>query len=117
MRLIKSIRYAVKGMRAATKEQLNIRIHLFIALAVVAAGLYFHITPTEWILLLIVISLVISLELLNTAIENLTDLVTKEQNPLTGKVKDIAAAAVLFSSIIAAIIGLIIFTKYLFSNA
>src|SRR5712672_757847 len=105
MKVIRSMGYAISGLRTAIKEQLNLRIHFFVALVVAVAGLYFHITPTEWVLSLITISVVISLELLNTAIENLTDLVTQERNPLAGKVKDIAASAVLFTSIIALVIG------------
>ena len=114
MKVIRSIGYAISGLRAAIKEQLNLRIHLFVALVVVVSGWYFHITPTEWMLSLMMISVVISLELVNTAIENLTDLVTKERNPFAGKVKDVAASAGLFASIIAAIIGFIIFSKYIF---
>ncbi len=113
MKIIKSFDYAFKGLRVAVEEQLNLRIHFLVALVVVAAGFYFHITSTEWVLLLITISIVISLELLNTAIESLTDFVTLERSPLAGKVKDIAAAAVLFSSIVAVIIGFIIFSKYI----
>lgn len=114
MKLIKSIGYAFNGLRVAIKEQMNLRIHFSVALGVIAAGLYFQITATEWILSLMMVGVVISLELVNSSIENLTDLVTKEQNPLAGKVKDIAASAVLFASIIALIVGFIIFAKYIF---
>ena len=77
------------------------------------AGFYLSIAAIEWCILLLCIALVIGLELVNTALENLVDLVTRERNPLAGKVKDIAAGAVLVVSIITVIIGLIIFRKYL----
>jgi diacylglycerol kinase len=79
----------------------------------VIAGFYFSITTTEWIIVLVVIGLVISLELINSAIENLVDLVTKEQMPLAGKIKDLAAGAVLIFSVIAFCVGCIIFEKYI----
>jgi diacylglycerol kinase len=64
---------------------------------------------------LIMIGLVISAELINTSLENLTDLVTKEYHPLAGKAKDIAAAAVLILSVISVIVGIIVFEKYVIS--
>ena len=89
------------------------KVHLLVTVFVIAMGLYFHISPGEWLILLMMIGLTIGLELLNTAIENLTDLVTKEKLPLAGKVKDISAAAVLVVSVVALIVGIIIFTKYI----
>jgi diacylglycerol kinase len=64
--------------------------------------------------MLLTAGLVISMELINTAIEDLANMITREKHPTIGKIKDIAAAAVLFSAIIAVITGLIIFTKYIF---
>ena len=76
---------------------------------VIVAGVTLKINTTEWSVVLILCGLVISLELINTAIENAVDLVTKEYNEKAKNAKDIAAGAVLFSAIIAAIIGFIIF--------
>lgn len=78
-------------------------------LMVIVAGVTLRINTTEWSVVLILCGLVISLELINTAIENAVDLVTKEYNEKAKNAKDIAAGAVLFSAIIAAIIGFIIF--------
>ncbi|SKC86390.1 diacylglycerol kinase family protein [Ohtaekwangia koreensis] len=111
--LIKSFGYAWKGIVVAIREQRNLRIHLSITSLVVAAGFYFHITAVEWCILLLSIGLVIGLELINSSIENLVDLVTRERQPLAGKVKDIAAGAVLIVSVISVIIGLIIFLPYI----
>lgn len=110
---LKSFVYATHGIRAAMQEHRNLVIQVFIAILVVAAGFYFSITPMEWCVLLLAIAVVIGLEMMNTAIENLVNLVTMERKPLAGKVKDIAAGAVLFASAIAVIIGIILFSKYI----
>jgi len=115
MKLLKSFGYAWNGLKVAVKEEPNLKIHLAIAVVVIAMGFYFHISTIEWTVLLILIGGVISLELLNSAIERLTDLVTKERLPLAGKVKDISAAAVLVASVIALLVGITIFTKYIFN--
>ncbi|HCW05844.1 MAG TPA: diacylglycerol kinase [Cytophagales bacterium] len=114
MKLLKSFKYAWNGFVVAFKEQPNLRIHFLMASIVTALAIYFHVTPTEWLILLLAMSLVLSLEFINSAIENLTDLVTKEQNPLAGKVKDMAAAAVMIAALLAIGIGVIIFWKYIF---
>jgi len=108
----RTFRYAWNGFKTAFSEERNLRIHTVVASIALLMGFYFQITSLEWISLMLTIGLVISLELVNSAIENLTDLVTKEQHPLAGKVKDISAAAVLFASVISVIVGLLIFVKY-----
>ena len=112
MKLFRSFTYAIHGFLAAFKEQLNLRIHVLAAVVVVGLGFYFRITTTDWVLILILIGLVLAAELFNTALENLTDLVTKEYHPLAGKAKDMAASAVLVLSVVSAIVGFIIFAKY-----
>jgi diacylglycerol kinase len=110
---LRSFVYAVQGIWAGMRDQRNLKFQLAVAVVVVIAGFYVSITAIEWCIILICIALVIGLELVNTALENLVDLVTLERNPLAGKVKDIAAAAVLITSVISLIIGLIVFRKYL----
>ncbi len=84
-------------------------IHLIIAVLVVIFGWILHINLFEWLLCLLCFALVITAEMINTAIENIVDLVSPECHDLAGKAKDIAAGAVLITAIIAASIGLIIF--------
>lgn len=105
--------FAFQGIKTAFLEQRNLRFHSAAALIVIAAGFIFEITKTEWLIALLCIAMVIGMELLNTAVEYLTDLASPEIHPLAKKAKDVAAAAVLFVSIIAAIIGLIIFLPYI----
>jgi diacylglycerol kinase len=112
LEFIKSFFYAFKGIRASLEEQRNLKVQSLVALITIGAGFYFEISSIEWCLVLMMIGIVIGLEMLNTAIEDLVDLVTTEWKPLAGKVKDMAAGAVLIASIIAVIVGLIIFRKY-----
>jgi diacylglycerol kinase (ATP) len=111
-RFVKSFGFAMRGFRFSLHEQLNIKIQLVTAIAVVALGLICEITRIEWVVVLLCIALVISLEMINTAMEDLVDMVEPDYNSVAGKIKDIAAAAVLFASIIAFVIGLIIFLPY-----
>jgi len=109
MKWIKSFGYAFNGLRKAWTDQRNLRIQCWVMLLVVALGYYFKIRSWEWSAIILAGALVISLELINSAIEGLTDLITREQNPLAGKVKDISAAAVLVAAAASIIIGIIIF--------
>jgi diacylglycerol kinase len=101
--------YALHGMRDLFVTQPHAQIHALAALLVIAAGLYWHIAPWEWVSVIICIGLVIALEAVNTAIEYLTDLVSPDIHPLAGKAKDIAAAAVLVAAISAIGVALIVF--------
>lgn len=113
MKLIRSFGYAIQGIIVATREQLNIKIHLLAVVVVSCAGLYFHITPSEWCWIILCFGMVLSAELFNSAVENLVDLVSPGHHHLAGKVKDIAAGAVLVTAAATALIALIIFKKYI----
>ena len=91
------------------------RIHLTAAVLVTAAGTVLRISAVEWMLCLILFGLIMSLEMVNTALEAAVDLVTQEQAPLAKIAKDAAAGAVLVSSVMAAVIGLIIFLPKIFA--
>jgi diacylglycerol kinase len=106
---IKSFGYAFRGIKTVFATEANMKIHLVIAILVVICGFFFRISVTEWLLCLLCFGLVLSLEMINTAIEKTIDLVSPEYHSLAEKAKDAAAGAVLISAIIAAIVGLIIF--------
>jgi diacylglycerol kinase len=112
---IHSVFFAFQGILASFREQRNLKVQSIIALITVGAGFYFDITGMEWAVIIMTIGLVIGLEMINTAIEDVVDLVTSEWKPLAGKVKDVAAGAVLVASIVAIVVGVIIFRKYCFS--
>lgn len=81
----------------------------FLMLCVVAAGFVFRISVSEWCICLILFGMILSLELVNTAMEAVVDLVTEERRPLAKLAKDTAAGAVLIAAIMAAGVGLLIF--------
>ncbi|ANB60540.1 diacylglycerol kinase family protein [Anoxybacteroides amylolyticum] len=101
------------GIVAAVKEEAHMKFHLLAAFAVVSLAFIFHLSVQEWLVLLVVIAIVVSLELINTAIERAVDLVTEEFHPLAKAAKDIAAGAVLVAAVIAGIVGAIIFLPYI----
>jgi diacylglycerol kinase len=113
VKFFKSFIYAMRGIRASLHEQRNIKVQFLIAAITVVAGFYFHISQWEWCVILLCITLVICLEIVNTALENLVDMISEERSPLAGKIKDLAAGAVLVASVMSLVIGLIIFRKYL----
>jgi diacylglycerol kinase len=108
-RFLQSFGFAAGGLKQAFTGQANFRIHLAAVAVVVSAGLFLGLNGTEWCLLVLAMGLVIALELANTAIELLTDLVSPGYDERAGRVKDIAAAAVLVAAIAAVIIGALIF--------
>lgn len=107
--LIQSFGFAFQGIGAVIRKERNFKIHMTMAVMVVLAGIVCRISVTEWCICLILFALVMSLEMVNTSIEAVVDLVTEERKPLAKLAKDTAAGAVLISAILAAIIGLIIF--------
>jgi diacylglycerol kinase len=108
----KSFVYAVNGIWSGVTDQLNLKVQIVVALIVIGAGFYYDITATEWCVILLCIGLVLGLEMMNSAVESLVDLVTLERKPLAGRIKDIAAGAVLLVSIVSVVIGVIVFRKY-----
>lgn len=104
--------FAWTGIVDFFKNHRNGQIHLFSAVLVVLMGLYFGLSKLEWSVIVLCIFMVTALEAMNSAIEYLTDLVSPDFHPLAGKVKDMAAGAVLLSAIGAAIIGIMVFWPY-----
>ncbi len=105
----KSFVYAFNGIKLFFKEEHNARIHLFAAIIAIGLGVFFKISSLEWIALFFAIGFVLTAEILNTSIENMADFVSSERHHSIKKIKDLAAGAVLISSIIAFAIGLIVF--------
>lgn len=89
------------------------KIHCTALLMVVIAGIAFRITVSEWCICIVLCALVMSLELVNTAVEAVVDLVTEEKKPLAKIAKDTAAGAVLIAAIASVIIGLLIFVPHI----
>lgn len=105
---IRAFRYAFAGIRVLLGQR-NTHIHLFIAGVVVLCGLLWRITSSEWLVITLIITLVIALEAINTALEAVVDLASPHIHPLAKQAKDVGAAAVLVGACGAAVIALIIF--------
>jgi len=108
--------YAFRGLRGMVREEPNFLIHLLIATMVILAGIILDIEPVDWVLLAIVIGMVLAAEIFNSALENLSDMVTTEYHPLLEKVKDRSAGAVVVAAIAAAITGLLVFIPHFFGG-
>ena len=109
---LKAFTYATSGAWVFIKTQHSAWIHVFAAVSVVCAGFKLNVTKTDWIFLVIAMTMVWVAECMNTAIETLCDQVSIEFKPLIKKSKDIAAGAVLLAAIGATIIGVIVFLPY-----
>lgn len=109
MRFIRSLLYALAGLKYGLRTQRHLRFHLLASVSVIGAGFIAGISPLQWAVLILTIAAVISAELTNTAIEAVVDLVSPDYHELAKAAKDTAAAAVLVTSIASVIVGCLIF--------
>ncbi len=108
-KIINSFKYAIEGFISSFKTERNMKIHILATIIVIILGILLKLNTIEWCICIISIVLVVSTELINTAIETIVDMISPEKNPKAKLVKDISAAAVLAMAIASAIIGFIIF--------
>jgi diacylglycerol kinase (ATP) len=113
-KMLRSFKFALAGMIHLVRFENNAQFHFLATLLVIFAGYWFKIDRNEWIIIVFAMALVWSSEAFNSAIEKLCDKVEPEKDPIIGKVKDMAAAGVLFLAIAAAIVGCIIFLPKIF---
>jgi diacylglycerol kinase (ATP) len=104
-----SFSYAIRGVRWMIRHEPNMRFHLVAAAGVLIAAAAFQLPIEQWAALVFAITLVLLGEVLNTAIEAVLDLVHPERHELVGRVKDLAAAAVLVTAVGATVIAAIVF--------
>jgi diacylglycerol kinase len=116
-KFIKGFGYAFSGLAYTFKSQLNFKVHVSIAILVAISGYCFKLSSSEWLWIIASVGLVLMTELINTAIEQLVDLVSPEIHPKAKIIKDAAAGAVLVAAITAAGIGLVIFIPKLLQYA
>ena len=100
---------AFNGIQYFFRNERNGKIQLFVSFLVMLAGFYFRLSPTEWVFILLCIGAVLAMEMLNTALEHLCNMVHHDYHPAIKIIKDVSAGAVLFTSIISVLIALIIF--------
>lgn len=117
---IRSLRFAINGLKIVFKEEHNFRVHLAVSLLIIALGICFNISTYEWLIIFILTGMVFAFEIINSAIENICDYVSPSWHKVIKRTKDLSAAAVLTTVIIAVICGFIIFApkiwKYIFSQ-
>lgn len=115
MRVLKSFVFAINGLKDCILHEKNFQVQFAISLIVLAAGIFFSLSTIEWAIILLCFTVVLSFEIINSAIEKLCDLVCPTFNLTIKKVKDMSASAVLFAAIISFIIGCIIFLPKIYA--
>ena len=113
-KFLNSFKYAFQGILTSFKSERNMKVHFLIMFLVIILGLLYKISKVEWMICIILFSIVIAGELINTAIEITVDIAMPEKNEKAKKAKDVSAGAVLVLAIGAAIIGIIIFIPKIF---
>ena len=103
-----SFRFALEGLAYSWRTQRHLRVHAGVAALVVGVGLVVGLRPAEWAVLVAMIALVGALELVNTVVEVVVDLVSPEYHPLAKIAKDVAAGAVLLAAACAVVVGVLI---------
>ena len=105
-----SIEFALTGIRTVFQDERNMRSHLILGIITILFGFIFQLNKWEWLWILLCVFLVIIMEIVNTAFENVVDMVTDFHFHSIGKkIKDMAAGAVLITALFAVIVGCIIF--------
>jgi len=112
-KLYLSFHYALQGIKHAVKHDQNLRIHFAVAVLVVIASIIFRVNPFEMGILGIMILLVLAAEMINTAIEEMTDLITNEHRKEAKTAKDVSAGMVLLIAIGSVVVGFLIFIPYI----
>lgn len=105
----KSFAYAFNGIKIAFRNEPNLKIHSIFAFSAIMVAAFLKVTTIEWLLLTFTIFYVITLELLNTVLEALVNLVSPEIQPYAKIAKDVSAACVLLAAIMSVIVGFVIF--------
>lgn len=113
-KFLRGFKYAYQGLAYAFGTQINFRVHVFAATAAILLGYFLGLDAAEWIWICSAILVVLIVELLNTAIEVLVDLVSPDYHPKAGIIKDVSAGAVLLTALFAVLVGLFIFVPKIF---
>lgn len=112
--VLKSFKFAFRGLRVLFREEHNVWVHLAVTLMVILAGVVLHVSLLEWGLLAFAIGAVFAAETFNSALERICDILQPAQDKRIGDIKDLCAAAVLICAITAATIGLLVFLPKIF---
>ncbi len=111
---LKSFKYAINGLKILFRDEHNSKIHLVAMIIAIILGFILKVSEIEWIVIVLVIGFVFSIEIINSAIEYLADFISPDYHEIIEKVKDLSAAAVLISALISLIAASIIFIPKIF---
>lgn len=114
-KFIKSFSYALRGLQHALVHEQNLKIEIFCAAAAIGCAFVFNISKIEWLVVILNIAAVLTAELLNTAIENLCNMIHRAAHPTIKIIKDVSAAAVVVTALCALVCGCIIFIPHIFN--
>ena len=114
-KIIKSFSFAFSGIKEALKNEPNLKIHFFLALLAIVLAYLLKLPMIEWAILILTIGLVLTLELINTSLEAIVNLVSPEIKEGAKIAKDVAAASVLISAAVALLIGAFLFLPKILS--
>ena len=112
-RFRKSFIYSIEGLKYAFKYEQSLTIHILATVVVIATNILLKVTFAEWATTLLTIGVVLAMELINTAIEAVVDLVTLEIHPLAKIAKDCGSAATFVMAVVAIIIALLVYGPYI----
>jgi len=115
-KLTKSFRVAFSGLKIAFRQENTVRIGILISVIVIFLMFYFPLSSIERAMVILCIFLVMSIELMNTQVERVTNLIDSNHNSKIRMIKDLAAAAVLMSIIGAGIVACFIFLPYIINH-
>ena len=106
---LKAFGFAFSGLKQAFSQEVHLKLHAIITLLTIGLGLFFDVSRTDWLFLFLAITLVICLEMFNSALEKLCDLVMPEQHIKIKYIKDVAAGAVLVACLFAVVVAVLVF--------
>lgn len=109
MCIIKSFKFAFAGIKEAFKTEKNMKVHIIMAIAVLICAWFLKFSTTELTILTLAIGLVLGFELINTSLEEIVNIVSPEKQEKARAAKDLAAAAVLISAVVAVLVGIFLF--------
>lgn len=113
IRFFKSFKYSIEGLKYAYKYEQSMLIHVIATICVLLANIFFQVSGIEWLITLLAIGMVLSAELINSAIEAVVDLVTLEEHPLAKIAKDCSSAATFVLACMASLIGIVVYVPYI----
>lgn len=113
LHMIKSAKYSIEGLRSAIKEERSLHIYSVMVVFLIFFGIYYKISLQDAIFIGIILVVILAVELLNTAIENVVDMVAKEKNDYAKKAKDCGSAATFVLTILGMVLGIKIFIPYM----